>query len=132
MKRNKINGIGTVEMSNVSLHTAGSFEIHIGFDVIGDDADAIISRCVDQYKMRYPDLDTEKDIYFDFNIIYHVNLECEPEFAACLYIWQKSDEETRACTCEYYGDFKLSLDEESKKNIKRIIWRKLGESLFNL
>ena len=90
MKRNKINGIGEVNMSKVSMYPAGMFTVHIGFDDIGKDV--ILEECARRYKERYPQVDTEKDIYFDFNIVHNMNIECEPEFTACVYIWQKSDE----------------------------------------
>ena len=132
MKRNKINGIGEVNMSKVSMYPAGMFTVHIGFDDIGKDADVILEECERRYKERYPQVDAEKDTYFDFNIVHNMNLECEPEFTACVYIWQKSDEETGVDTCECYEDFILKLDDKGKDTVKRIIWQKLGESLFNL
>lgn len=132
MKANKINGIGAINMKNVRVETAGIFEVHINLVKIDESVNVIIDDCMERYKKSYPDVDTENDVYFNFFVVHNFNFDCVPEFSASVYVWQKSDEETGKCTCECYEEYKLDLDEESKKAIKKIIWKNLKKTLFDL
>lgn len=117
-------------MSSVSLDSFGSFEVHLGLLEVGEDADKILEECMSQYKEKYPEVNIEEDVYYDFRIIYNINLACEPEFCLCVYIWQKKYENAQNDYCEVYDGIPLEFDEESKQKVKKIMWKKFEETFF--
>lgn len=132
MKNPKIDTIGTVDMGYTSLYLAGQITIHMELDGIEDAADTIIEDCMAQYRERYPGIDTEEDVYWDFGVVYTSGLDNWewPEYMAEIYIWQKSDDITGKDTSECYDGIHLTLSDEAKARVKQVIVDKMAEMFF--
>lgn len=132
MKNPTVETLGTVDMKRVSMDLSGQITIFFPFEEIGDTADEIIDACMSKYAKKYPGVDTEKDIYWGFSVIYTYGLDNWEwsEYMAEVYIWQKSDDITGKNTGEYYGDIHLSLSEAEQNKVKQIIIDKMAEMLF--
>jgi hypothetical protein len=134
MKRRTIETIGTINVNEVSFDFAGQIEIHMPLEEVGSEANLIINNCKNQYKKQYPSVDIERDVYYDFRLVFTSSLANSEysEFGALVYIWQKSDEETGQNTCEVHEGYKLQLTDTDKKKVKRIISDKMYEMLISL
>lgn len=132
MMKRTVESIGTVDMSDTSLYLAGQITIHMALDEIQNEADAIIESCMERYSKSYPGVDTEKDIYWDFGVVYTSGIDNWEltEFMAEIYVWQKSDDITGKDTCQCYDDFHLSLSDKAKAEVKQIIVDKMADMLF--
>ncbi|MCB7062214.1 hypothetical protein LI031_00030 [Enterocloster citroniae] len=132
MKNTRIDTIGTVDMRDTSLYLSGQITIHMELDEIEDVADTIIDNCMDQYMKRYPGVDPEKDVYWDFGVVYTSGVDNWEwsEYMAEIYIWQKSDGITGKDTSECYDEIHLTLSDEAKAKVKQLIADKMAEMLF--
>lgn len=132
MKNPRIDTIGTVDMRDTSLYLSGQITIHMEFDEIEDVADTIIDNCMDQYMKRYPGVNPENDVYWDFGVVYTSGIDNWEwsEYMAEIYIWQKSDDITGKDTGECYDEIHLTLSDEAKAKVKQIIVNKISEMLF--
>lgn len=132
MKNLTVETLGTVDMENVSMDLAGQITIFFPLEEIGETADKIIDNCMSKYEKKYPGIDTEKDIYWGFSVLYTYGLDDSEwsEYMAEVYIWQKSDEITGKDTGECYSDIHLSLSEAEQNKVKQIIVDKMAEMLF--
>lgn len=132
MKNTRIDTIGTFDMRDTSLYLSGQITIHMELDEIEDVADTIIDNCIDQYMKRYPGVDPEKDVYWDFGVVYTSGIDNWEwsEYMAEIYIWQKSDDITGKDTSECYDEIHLTLSDEAKAKVKQLIVDKMAEMLF--
>lgn len=132
MKNLTVDTIGTVDMSDTSLDLSGQIVIHMAFNEIEEEADTIIDNCMAQYVKHYPGIDIEKDVYWDFEVVYTSGLDNPEysEFMAQMYVWQRSDDITGKDTCQCYDEFHLSLSDGAKAKVKQIIANKIIEMLF--
>lgn len=132
MKKKTIDSIGTVDLNEVSMDLAGQITIHMTLEEIGEEADKIIDNCMNQYVKKYPNIDTEKDVFWDFNLVYTyglANWELS-EYMVDIYIWQRSDEITGKDTCICYDDIPLTLGETEANKVKQIIVDRIADMLF--
>lgn len=129
MKKEIIKDIGIIDLEHVTVGN-GQMEVHIPLDEIGEKADMIIEKCFMQYKESYPDIDVKKDTFWDFRLMFSFGY-ANPEFEIMVVVWQQSDEEGSE-TAEIYDGFQVTLSKEDSNKIKKIIWDKLGETLFNI
>ncbi|MEY8534223.1 hypothetical protein AALH30_11965 [Blautia pseudococcoides] len=130
--RKTINAIGTVDSRKVSVDFAGQIEMHMPFEEIGAKADAIIEECMEQYKKRYPEINTESDVFWDFRLVYTAGIDNPEytEFMVDMYIWQKTNKAAGEDTFEYYLDIPLELDELDKEKVRQMIADKMKEIFF--
>jgi len=129
MRIKAVKDIGTINLNNVEVNS-GQIEIHIPVIDAKGKVGQILDYCMERYKGEYPMVNVETDIYMDFNITYSFGGYTCPEFEAYVLVWQKSDEELHADTCECY-DFDFTLDGQEARDLKRIMWEKLGETILN-
>lgn len=130
MKKNEIRTIGTINLENINIDMSGTFEMHLPLEDIGEQTDKILNYCMDDYKEKHPQTNTEEDVYFDFKLIYTSGFS-NPEYSeymADVYIWQKEGDEL----LEIYESIELHLDTEAQKKVKSIIWEQLGKQLLGL
>lgn len=127
-KTNNITSICETDLSNFGVDTAASFSLYIPLNQVKGDAERIVEECMKQYKSKYPDVDIEKDIHFDFHLIHCINFDCEPEFSAGVYIWLKDRDDCSDDQCEVYENIPVTLTEDAKQAVKRIIVKKLMEN----
>ena len=94
MMKRTIEAIGTFDLNKVDMSLAGQIEIFLPVDEIGNQASKIVDDCLAQYGEKYPGIDLEDDVYYDFNLLYTLG-ENEgewQEYMIVVYIWQQSDE----------------------------------------
>ena len=131
MKKQMIESIGMIDMNDVDLRLVGQIEIFLSLDEIGYQVKKIVNECLEQYEKRYPGIDTEDDVYYDFNLLYTLG-ENEgewQEYMIDVYIWQQSDEfmgKTTMC----YENIPLSLSEADGNKVKQLIVDRMANMLF--
>ena len=87
--------------------------------------------CLSQYGEKYPGIDLEDDVYYDFDLLYTLG-ENEgewQEYMINVYIWQQSDEfmgKTTMC----YEDIPLPLSEADGNKVKQLIVDRMANMLF--
>ena len=125
MEKTIIEELGTVELDNVKVEN-GIIEIHMPLANVGKSSDLIIDKCLQDFKKNHPDVKSD-EVCFDFRLIFSFGFE-NPEFTVEVIAWKESDEDE----VEFYEDIPITLSTAATKQVKRIIWDKLGEALFNL
>lgn len=130
MRIKTVNDIGIIDLSNVEVNS-GQMEAHIPVIYAKGQIGQILDSCMERYKKVYPAVNFETDIYMDLNITYSFGGYTCPEFEAYVLVWQKSDEELHTDTCECY-EFDFALDGQEARDLKKIMWDKLGETILNV
>lgn len=131
MMKRTIEAIGTFDLNKVDMSLAGQIEIFLLVDEIGNQASKIVDDCLAQYGEKYPGIDLEDDVYYDFNLLYTLG-ENEgewQEYMIDVYIWQQSDEfmgKTTMC----YENIPLSLSEADGNKVKQLIVDRMANMLF--
>ena len=131
MMKRTIEAIGTFDLNKVDMSLAGQIEIFLQVDEIGNQASKIVDDCLAQYGEKYPGIDLEDDVYYDFNLLYTLG-ENEgewQEYMIDVYIWQQSDEfmgKTTMC----YENIPLSLSEADGNKVKQLIVDRMANMLF--
>ena len=131
MMKRTIEAIGTFDLNKVDMSLAGQIEIFLPVDEIGNQASKIVDDCLAQYGEKYPGIDLEDDVYYDFNLLYTLG-ENEgewQEYMIDVYIWQQSDEfmgKTTVC----YENIPLSLSEADGNKVKQLIIDRMANMLF--
>ena len=130
MKRT-IESIGTFDLNKVDMSLAGQIEIFLPVDEIGSQVSKIVDDWLSQYGEKYPGIDLQDDVYYDFNLLYTLG-ENEgewQEYMIDVYIWQQSDEfmgKTTVC----YENIPLSLSEADGNKVKQLIIDRMANMLF--
>lgn len=127
MKKNIIKDLGTISIENLVI-VGGQIEVFIPIEAISDELDAVIVKCRDAYKENYPEV---KEIATNTILVFTMGY-ANPEFE--LHI-QMFEDETGENFEEYDNSFligDIELSEEQKKQIKKVMWDKLGETLLSL
>lgn len=131
MMKRTIEAIGTFDLNKVDMSLGGQIEIFLPVDEIGNQASKIVDDCLAQYGEKYPGIDLEDDVYYDFNLLYTLG-ENEgewQEYMIDVYIWQQSDEfmgKTTMC----YENIPLSLSEADGNKVKQLIVDRMANMLF--
>lgn len=129
-KTNNITSVKEIGLSDFSVDTTANFSLRIPFDRIKGDAERIVEEYMEKYKSKYPDVDINKDVYFDFRLIHSIGFSGEPEFSAEVIIWLKAKNNCGwpEDQSEDYEEIPVTLTEDAKQAVKRIIVKKLMES----
>ena len=129
-KTNNITSVKEIGLSDFSVDTTANFSLRIPFDRIKGDAERIVEEYMEKYKSKYPDVDINKDVYFDFRLIHSIGFSGEPEFSAEVIIWLKAKNNCGwpEDQCEDYEEIPVTLTEDAKQAVKRIIVKKLMEN----
>lgn len=125
MKRNKINNLGTINIESLEVSN-GQMEVFIPVEVISDELDAVLEKCVKDFKERHPEVETP---CFNLRLVFSFGY-ANPEFELLVVMFDEASEEYEEYDSCFVGDIELS--EEQTKQIKKVMWDKLGESLLNL
>lgn len=126
MSKNTIKNLGTIDMSSIEI-TGSQIEVFIYLDDISTELDAVIERCISSYKEDYPEVE---DISFCVKLVFSMGY-ANPEFELHIEIFESETMKH----CEEYDSFfigDIELSEDQKKQIKKVMWDKLGETLLNL
>lgn len=125
MKRNKINNLGTINIESLEVSN-GQMEVFIPVEVISDELDAVLEKCAKDFKEHHPEVETP---CFNLRLVFSFGY-ANPEFELLVVMFDEASEEYEEYDSCFVGDIELS--EEQRKQIKKVMWDKLGESLLNL
>lgn len=125
MKRNKINNIGTINIESLEVSN-GQMELFIPVEVISDELNAVLEKCAKDFKEHHPEVETP---CFNLHLVFSFGY-ANPEFELLVVMFDEESEEYEEYDSCFIGDIELS--EEQTKQIKKVMWDKLGKSLLNL
>lgn len=126
MRKTTIKNFGTINIEQLEVSN-GQLEIFIPVEVISDELDAVLERLTEDFRKRHPEVE---------NVAYNIRLVftfgyANPEFELLVTIFNDSDLDTfEEYDSVFIGD--IELPEEQRKQIKKVVWNKLGETLLNL
>lgn len=127
MKRNTIKNLGTISIDKLEI-VGGTIEVFIPVEASSNELDDVLEKCKASYKKDHPEIE---NVSFNVNLVFSMGY-ANPEFELQILVF---DEDTDGETCEEYDSFfvgDIELSEDQKKQIKKVMWDKLGETLFNL
>ena len=126
MNRNILRNLGTINVEEIAI-MGGQIEVFVSVDVISDELDAVIVRCEEHYRARYAEV---VNVAVNVNLVFTMGY-ANPEFALQIVLFDKNNEDNY----EEYDDFfvgDIELSTEQKKQIKKVMWNKLGEYLLDI
>lgn len=125
MKRTKISNLGSISIENLEVNN-GQIEVFIPVEVVSDELDAILEKCAENFKECHPDVELP---CFNLRLLFSFGY-ANPEFELLILMYDEATESFE----EYDGIFtgEVELSEEQKKQIKKVMWDKLGTTLLNL
>ena len=126
MKRNTIKDLGTINIDKLEV-ISGAIEIFIPVEAVSSELDEAIERCEANFKGSHPEI---KNVSTTMSLVFSMGY-ANPEFAIELMVMDADNEQT----FEEYDQFfigNVELSDEQTKQIKKVMWDKLGETLFNL
>lgn len=126
MKRNIIKNLGTISIDKLEI-VGGTIEVFIPIEASSNELDAVLEKCKASYKKDHPEIE---NVSFNVNLVFSMGY-ANPEFELQILVFDDTTGETFEEYDSYcVGDIELS--EDQKKQIKKVMWDKLGETLFNL
>lgn len=126
MKRNKISNLGTINIKSLEVSN-GQMEIFIPVEVISDELDAVLEKCAENFRVHHPEVENPS---FNLRLVFSFGY-ANPEFELLVVMFDEtSADKFEEYDSSFVGDIELS--EEQRKQIKKVMWDKLGETLFNL
>lgn len=126
MKRNTIKNLGIISIDKLEV-IGGTIEVFIPVEASSDELDAVLERCKARYKEDHPEIE---NVSFNVNLVFSMGY-ANPEFELQILVFDDDNGET----IEEYDSYcvgNIELSEDQKKQIKKVMWDKLGETLFNL
>ena len=126
MKRNTIKNLGTISIDKLEI-VGGMIEVFIPVEASSNELDVVLEKCKASYKKDHPEIE---NVSFNVNLVFSMGY-ANPEFELQILVFDDTTGETFEEYDSYcVGDIELS--EDQKKQIKKVMWDKLGETLFNL
>lgn len=126
MKRNIIKNLGTISIDKLEI-VGGTIEVFIPIEASSNELDVVLEKCKASYKKDHPEIE---NVSFNVNLVFSMGY-ANPEFELQILVFDDTTGETFEEYDSYcVGDIELS--EDQKKQIKKVMWDKLGETLFNL
>lgn len=122
MKKETIKEIGTIDIERLEA-TEGTIEMRMPVDVIGEQLDTTLDTMYEDFSKKYP---TVENIYYEARMVLSFG-RANPDFSLMLIIFYEEEKHT-----EIWDELEVTLSDEAKKQIRKIAWDKLGETLFNL
>lgn len=103
------------------------FEVFIPVEAVSNELDAVITKCENSYRKDHPEV---TNVAFNMNLVFTMGY-ANPEFELQIVVFDKESGDTFEEFDDFFvGDIELS--EEQKKQIKKVMWDRLGKTLFNL
>lgn len=128
MKNTILKKFGTINIKQLDI-ISGQIEVLMPVEVVSNELYAVFAKCGAEYKKYHPEV---INVGFDVNLIFTMGY-ANPEFELQIVAFDKDDEDIEKFEIYdswFIGDIQLS--EEQKRQIKKVIWNKLGETLLNL
>ena len=126
MKRNILKNLGTINIEKLEV-IGGKFEVFIPVEVASKELNAVFAKCEADFREKHPEV---KEITFDMNLVFSMGY-ANPEFELQIMVL---DDDSESIFEEYdrYSIGDIELSENQTKQIKKVMWYKIGEMLFNL
>lgn len=126
MKRNILKNLGTINIEKLEV-IGGQLEVFIPVEVASKELDAVLAKCEADFREKHPEV---KEITFDMNLVFSMGY-ANPEFELQIMVL---DDDSESIFEEYdsYSIGDIELSEDQTKQIKKVMWDKMGEMLFNL
>lgn len=126
MKRNILRNLGTINIEKLEI-LGGQIEVFIPVEAISNELDVVLAKCEANYRKDHPQI---VNVDFNVNLVFTMGY-ANPEFELQITVFDKDNENIfEEYDSFFVGDIELS--EEHKKQIKKVMWDKLGEILLNL
>lgn len=126
MKKTKISNLGSISIENLEVNN-GQIEVFIPVESVSDELDAVLEKCTEDFRKHHPEV--EKPC-FNLRLLFSFGY-ANPEFELLILMYDDaSDGKYEEYDHIFTGDLELS--EEQKKQIKKVMWDKLGTTLLNL
>lgn len=126
MKTNILRNLGTFNIEQLEV-IGGQLEIFIPVEVTSKELDAVLEKCENRYREQHPEV---KEITFNINLVFSMGY-ANPEFELQILVYDDVSENI----IEEYDSFivgNIELSADQKKQIKKVMWDKMGEMLFDL
>lgn len=126
MRKTTIKNLGSINIEKLEVSN-GQLEIFIPVEVISNELDAVLDRLTMDFRTRHADVET---VSYDIRLVFTFGY-ANPEFELLITLFNDSDSDTfEEYDSALIGD--IELPEEQRKDIKKVVWDKLGEMLINL
>lgn len=126
MQKTRISNLGSISIEKLEVNN-GQIEVFIPVEAVSDELDAVLEKCAENFRKQYPEV--EKPC-FNLRLVFSFGY-ANPEFELLILMYDdNSDGKYKEYDHIFTGELELS--EEQKKQIKKVMWDKLGEVLFNL
>lgn len=126
MKRNILKNLGTINIEKLEV-IGGQLEVFIPVEVASKELDAVLTKCKADFREKHPEV---KEITFDMDLVFSMGY-ANPEFELQIMVF---DDDSESIFEEYdsYSIGDIELSEDQTKQIKKVMWDKMGEMFFNL
>lgn len=126
MRKTTIKNLGTINIEHLKVSN-GQLEIFIPVEVISDELDKVLDRLTENFKESHPEVET---VSYNIRLVFTFGY-ANPEFELLITLFNDSNIDTfEEYDSVLIGD--IELPEEQRNQIKKVMWNKLGETLFNL
>lgn len=125
MKNTTIKEIGTINIDAVEV-AEGIIEMRVPVEVISEQMDATLDKVIENYKVNNPQIEQD-NIFYEARLVFHFGT-ANPEFSLMLIVFDGDYKGTD----EIWDELQVTLSEDARKQFRKIVWNKLGETLFNL
>ena len=118
-----VKQIGTFNINKIEV-AEGQIEIHIPVEIFGDDFNNALNKIYEHFTKHYPDATMPS---FDSRLIWNFGTT-NSDFELKVIMFDADNPET----AEIYDIGDIELTAEKSKRMKKAVWVKLGDELFNL
>ena len=124
MRKHNIKELGVIDLDKVESYN-GRITTIIPLKVIGNELDELLDTLYSDFAEKHPEVENPA---YSINITYIYGEVDSPRFELEIVIWDESNDKV----AEFYDEIEVNLSEQATKQVKKIIWDALGESIFNL
>jgi hypothetical protein len=122
MKKQSISNIGIIDIDKVEFK-GGQIIIFVPIVAFNDELGELLDTLEKDFRKKHPEANEE--ISVDVSIVYSFGLWANAEYELEIIMFDPKDEEVE----EDYTEIKINPSEQAIRNIKKIIWNKMGEML---
>lgn len=120
-----IKEIGTINIDAVEV-AEGQLEMRIPVEVISEQLDSKLDKLFADFEESHPEV-AKENIAYEARMVFSLN-RYNPEFSLMLIIFDAENQDT----AEIWDELEVTLSEDAKKQLRKIMWEKLGEVMFAL
>lgn len=127
MRGKTIKDLGTINIEKIEVCN-GQLEIFIPVEVISDELETVLDRLTEDFERKHPEV---KSVAYNVNLIFSFGFE-NPEFSMSILVFDENTQDAMEEYDHFFVGSDIELSADQKKQIKKIIWDKLGETLLDL